>query len=251
MLKSVLGAFEALFSWLRGKPAPRPVDLPIDVPGKREPAWLTLARGELGVKEAPGAANNPTVLRYYADAGHPEINADSTAWCAAFVGAMLERCGTPCSKQLNARSYLTWGKPVTKPYPGCIAVFSRGDPRGWEGHVGIFLEEKNGEILVLGGNQGDAVTIDGQSKSRLLGYREPVSAGNSRTVRASTAGLITAGLTSTTILQSQTDLFGIANTMKEMGVSMPILSLAGQMMTIGLFCVIVWARYSDMAEKGR
>lgn len=250
-MKGILGAIAALFSWLRGKPAVRPVDLPAVVPGDREPAWLTLARGDIGIKEAPGAANNPTVLKYYADAGHPEINADSTAWCAAFVGAMLERCGTPGSKQLNARSYLTWGKEVKKPYPGCVAVFSRGDPRSWEGHVGFFIEERGGEVIILGGNQGDKVSIDGQPKSRLLGYREPVKASNSRTVRAATAGLATAGLTSTTILQSQTDLFGIANTLKELGVSMPVLSLVGQMLTIALFCVVVWARYSDLAEKGR
>ena len=186
--RSSLDLIQSVFGWLFGKPTARPSDLPPEVPGKREPVWLTLARGELGTKEAPGDANNPIVLRYYADAGHPEINADSVAWCAAFAGAVLERSGYPCSKQLNARSYLTWGKAVNKPYPGCVAVFSRGDVRGWEGHVGFYIGEDEKGIQLLAGNQGDAVSIAYQPKSRLLGYREPVKAGNSRTIKAATGG---------------------------------------------------------------
>ncbi len=234
------------------KPAEMPA-APVDpvTPVRSDPAWLALARAELGTKEGPGEANNPVVLRYYADAGHPEINADSVAWCAAFTGAMLERAGYPCSKQLNARSYLTWGKEVKKPYPGCIAVFSRGDPRGWEGHVGFYLGKEGERIQIIAGNQGDAVSIGYEPSSRLLGYREPVTASNSRSIKAATTGMIAAGVTSTTILQSQTDLFGIANTLKEIGVSMPVVALAGQLLTILVFCVIVHARYSDLAEKGR
>jgi uncharacterized protein (TIGR02594 family) len=242
---------QRFLAWLFGKPALRTPDLPPEVPGKREPAWLALARDELGTKEAPGAANNPTVLRYYADAGHPEINADSVAWCAAAVGSWLERSGYPCSKQLNARSYLTWGKAVNKPYPGCIAVFSRGDVRSWEGHVGFYIGEDEKGIQVLGGNQGDAVSVAYQPRSRLLGYREPVRASNSRTVKAATGGIVAAGLGSTTILQSQSDLFGIANTLKELGVSMPIVSIGAQVFTILLFCVVIYARYNDLSDRGR
>src|SRR5262245_47545073 len=94
--------------------ATRPATLFINKGGNHEvrtrlacdPPWLVLARGELGTKEAPGEANNPVVLRYYADAGHPEINSESIAWCPAFTGAMLERSGYPGSKSLMARSYL-------------------------------------------------------------------------------------------------------------------------------------------------
>ena len=58
-----------------------------------QPPWLDQAWADLGVREGAGNANDPRVLAYYRDAGHPEIKADSVAWCAAFVGAMLERSG--------------------------------------------------------------------------------------------------------------------------------------------------------------
>jgi hypothetical protein len=45
-----------------------------------EPKWLALARSEIGTKEAPGTGDNPAVVRMYADAGHPEVKHDETAW---------------------------------------------------------------------------------------------------------------------------------------------------------------------------
>ena len=54
--------------------------------------------------------------------------------------------------------------------PGCIAVFER---KGG-GHVGFVVgTDERGRLMVLGGNQGDAVTIAPFDKSRVLGYRYP------------------------------------------------------------------------------
>lgn len=170
------------------KPAPRPEPAPETPSVKpREPKWLTLARAELGVKEGVGAKNNPRVVAYYKDAGHEEVDHDDVAWCAAFVGAMLHRAGLPTSGSLAARSYLTWGKAIAKPYPGCVAVFKRG--KGWQGHVAFYLSQGERGINVLGGNQGDAVSIMRMPPADLLGYREPVTSGNSRTLRAGGAAL--------------------------------------------------------------
>ena len=69
---------------------------------KDEPAWLTLARAEIGVREGAGAANSPVVLQYYRDARHPEIEHDDVAWCAAFACAMLERAGVRSPRALIA-----------------------------------------------------------------------------------------------------------------------------------------------------
>ena len=103
-----------------------------------QPRWLELAWADLGVAEAPGAANNPRVVRYYADAGHPEVTADEVAWCAAFVGACLERAGVASTRSLMARSYLAWGEALDEPRTGAIAVLSRGsDPS--LGHVGFLI----------------------------------------------------------------------------------------------------------------
>lgn len=255
-MQKFLSALVALFSFVPGVPAPvRPADLPDEVPSKGERAWLRLARAELGVKEGAGTANNPVVLKYYADAGHPEINADSVAWCAAFAGAMLERAGFPSSKQLNARSYLTWGEPVEKPYPGCIAVFSRGDPRSWEGHVGFYLGEDPTRIQIIAGNQGDAVSIGNEPKSRLLGYREPVTAANSRTLKAQTLGLIAGdGLTAVSlggkVVDSLPDALALGTTVQSLAAYWPWFAVIGITISILARLITIYARMSDLQTKG-
>ena len=55
---------------------------------------------------------------------------------------------------------------------GAVAVLSRGsDPSA--GHVGFLLGETDGHVLLLGGNQGDAVSVAAFPKTRLLGFRWP------------------------------------------------------------------------------
>ena len=153
-----------------------------------EPAWLALARGELGVREAPGSSNNPRVLAYYADAGHPEIKHDSVAWCAAAACAMLERSGHASPKTLSARDFARWGKPLNGPRVGAVAVLTRGDPTSWQGHVGFVTDWNETHVRLVSGNVGDAVTegwfpLAGE-RSSLIGYRWPVTPDNSRTIRA-------------------------------------------------------------------
>ncbi len=234
----------------QGEP-PRPEE-----PARGDPAWLKLARAELGTKEEPGEANNPAILTYYRDAGHPEINADSIAWCAAFCGAMLERSGYPSSKQLNARSYLTWGKEISKPQPGCVAVFSRGDPRGWEGHVAFFLEETATGVKVLGGNQGDAVTVATYPKARLLGYRVPVTAANSRTIRASTAGvagdaMTIAAISGKGVVEALPDALALGDGVQSLATYWPWFAVIGITISILARAAVIYARVSDLELKGR
>ena len=137
-----------------------------------EPAWMALARSDLGQAEIAGTADNPRVLAYYRDVGHPEVGHDEVAWCAAFVGSCLERAGVKSTRSLLARSYLSWGEPLGQPAPGCVAVFERsGDPTF--GHVGFFVAATPDGIQVLGGNQSNSVRMATLPASRLLGYRWP------------------------------------------------------------------------------
>ncbi|MBN8909802.1 MAG: hypothetical protein J0H99_25115, partial [Rhodospirillales bacterium] len=55
---------------------------------------------------------------------------------------------------------------------GAVAVLSRGDDPN-AGHVGFLLSDTNGKLYLLGGNQGDAVTVASFDKARLLGLRWP------------------------------------------------------------------------------
>jgi uncharacterized protein (TIGR02594 family) len=140
---------------------------------KQEQAYQ-FALAEIGVREwsQPGK-HNPTIVGYFADAGWQSIKDDETAWCAAFVGAMLARAGLSPSGKLTARSYLTWGEPVpgSAAREGDVIVLSRGDPKGWQGHVGFLRGwADDGDPLVLGGNQRNAVSVAAYPKERILGF---------------------------------------------------------------------------------
>lgn len=134
-----------------------------------------LAQAEIGTVEWT-KGDNPKVLAYFRDAGHPQVTNDETAWCAAFVGAMLHRAGMPTSGSLAARSYLAWGEPVDRAdaREGDIVIFSRGSS-SWQGHVGFFVRDNGDTITVLGGNQSNAVNRRGygvnSQTSKLLGIR--------------------------------------------------------------------------------
>jgi hypothetical protein len=54
-----------------------------------------------------------------------------------------------------------------------VAVFWRDSKSSGKGHVGFFVEETSRNVSVLGGNQGEQVSIANQPKARLLGYRWP------------------------------------------------------------------------------
>jgi uncharacterized protein (TIGR02594 family) len=137
-----------------------------------QPRWLELAWADLGVAETPGPDHNARVVTYYADAGHPQVENDETAWCAAFVGACLERAGIPGTRSLLARSYLAWGEPLNAFRYGAVAVLSRtADPA--LGHVGFLVGETAEAVVLLGGNQGDRVSVAAFARSRLLALRWP------------------------------------------------------------------------------
>lgn len=141
---------------------------------ENEPLWLSLARAELGTAEIDGPKSNPKILAYYKDSGNDGIYEDSTtAWCAAFCGAVLKRSGLPNTGSLAARSYLNYGKELSEPKLGCIVVFKRGNS-SWEGHVAFYVGETATTVRVLGGNQSNRVSVASYPKSKLLGYRWPI-----------------------------------------------------------------------------
>ena len=163
---------------------------------------------EIGVTEwAKG--HNPAILEYFRAAGHAEVGEDEVPWCAAFVNAILGRCGIAGTQSLAARSFQHWGDPVTldDAQPGDVVVFWRGKRDGWQGHVGFFAGYDGTKIRVLGGNQSDAVRVTSYSTVQLLGIRRArmPRAGavtQSKTVRAGAVGL--AG----TVVTAASGLFG-------------------------------------------
>ena len=131
------------------------------------------AKAYLGQTET----DNHKVLTGFIKEAVPSFNdVRKTAWCAGFVNAVLNQTGDEGTSKtdgaLSARSFLNWGKSVSEPQEGDVVVFWRESKSSWKGHVGFFAGfDDNGDILVLGGNQNNSVSIKSYDKDRLLGYR--------------------------------------------------------------------------------
>jgi uncharacterized protein (TIGR02594 family) len=134
---------------------------------------MKTAEDYLGVKEISGKKHNPVVVAFFAKSGHPEIKDDETAWCSAFVNAVMFDNGYAGTKNLMARSWLKWsgGTTVSTPRFGDIVIFERG--KAPFGHVAFFEKWDNNWVYVLGGNQSNAVTRTRVARSKLLGIRRP------------------------------------------------------------------------------
>lgn len=137
-------------------------------------AWLLVAFEELalGVHELPDQATHPRI-KVYLDSLDTQLGpaGDETPWCAAFVHWCLLRAGLRGTGKPNARSYLKWGSPVLTPTLGCVAVFWRGSPASWQGHVAFLLDRSFSQALVLGGNQGNRVSVASYPLHQALGFR--------------------------------------------------------------------------------
>lgn len=135
-----------------------------------EPKWLIEARKNIGLREIKGQNHAPEILQMWRDIKRGGIKDDETPWCAAFVGSMLERAGIRSSRFESAKSYLEWGTLLPAPALGCVVVFTRDGG----GHVGFAVgRDKTGNLLILGGNQGDAVNVRAFPVARVSGYRWP------------------------------------------------------------------------------
>jgi len=153
--------WETFIAWLRS----------LFVLDPQEPLWLIIARGELGIREIPGDEHNPRILDYH-NATKKEHTTDEIPWCSAFICWLFDQVEIPHEGSALARSWSTWGTSLGTPRIGCVCVFERG-ASPWQGHVGLYVGETEEGIMVLGGNQGNSVSIQEYPKSKLLELRWP------------------------------------------------------------------------------
>ena len=138
--------------------------------------WVAVGRSKIGTYEIKGAKHNPVIvamweLAFQATNQKAWIKDDETAWCGGFVGYSLAKAGL--SKHIpkefyRAKAWAESGTSLNKAAYGCIVVFARDGG----GHVGIVVgKDQKGNIMVLGGNQSDAVNIKPFAVNRVLAYR--------------------------------------------------------------------------------
>lgn len=132
------------------------------------PTPYEIATKMLGTSEH---ANHSALTTYLRNGGQ-NLDPAKKAWCAAFVNSAIHQSGGTGSGSDMARSLLKVGSPVDKPQEGDIAVLRRGDPNGPYGHTGFFKKyDAQGNPVILGGNQSDAVTEASYPADRVLGFR--------------------------------------------------------------------------------
>ncbi len=143
--------------------------------GGSTPKWYRLARREMadGVVEFgdPGE-HNPRILDYHATVAGGFLE-NEVPWCSSFINWCMEQSGIAGTDSAVARSWERWGRKIDAPKVGAVAVFWRESKSSGLGHVGFYASETSTKVAVLGGNQGNRVSVDNYPKARLLSYRWP------------------------------------------------------------------------------
>ena len=132
------------------------------------PKLLVEAYKLIGTKEVLGKDNNPKILAWAKELGlEKTYTADEIPWCGLFVAYVCHMAGkTVVDNPLWARNWSKFGTKQDVAMLGDILVFERGANSG---HVGMYVGEDKTAYHVLGGNQGDAVSIVRVLKSRCIG----------------------------------------------------------------------------------
>lgn len=135
-----------------------------------ESGWMEVAKQELGQKEIPGAGSNPRIEEYHKTSTLGS-KADSVPWCSSFVNFCITKSGLTGTNSALARSWVTWGQEIPSFVPGCVVVLERGESP--KGHVGFYVGMDGNNVKLLGGNQGDAVSIASFDSARVIAKRLP------------------------------------------------------------------------------
>lgn len=135
-----------------------------------EPRWVTRARQDLGQRESLGANDSPRIREILKRFSWQWLTGQP--WCGSILADWMTDCGiTPPKNAFRARAWLDWGEEIDGPAVGVVVVFEREGG----GHVGIVVgKDARGRLLVIGGNQSNAVTIAPFDMVRVLGYRLPL-----------------------------------------------------------------------------
>jgi uncharacterized protein (TIGR02594 family) len=148
------------------------------------PKMIVEALKLYGTLEAPGSANNPTIVAWANEVGGEVADvykADSIPWCGLFIAVVATRAGKEIPKHpLWALSWSAFGAKSPAAALGDVLVFVRNGG----GHVGLYVGEDASAFHVLGGNQSDRVCITRVAKARLYAARRPLYRVQPANVRA-------------------------------------------------------------------
>lgn len=133
------------------------------------PLWLEAGLKYLGTKEFAGGKDNPVIIDWAKEEGGDiasEYTHDSIPWCALFANHILTKVGLKGTETLWALDFA--GKwPCIRLAGPAVGAFAPMKRQGG-GHIMVIVgRDQLGNIMGLGGNQSDAVTIAPFAVSRL------------------------------------------------------------------------------------
>jgi uncharacterized protein (TIGR02594 family) len=150
----------------------KPPSLGAQLTTERSASLLSSAQRYKGLSET---GDNDALQSLFQQAGM-NVDPKMTAWCAAFVNAVLATNGLPGTNSLSARSFQNYGTATDRPVAGDIVVARRGT--GNQGHVGFYQgTDAKGNIQVFGGNTADQVGTQTIARKDVLGFRRAPTAG--------------------------------------------------------------------------
>lgn len=133
------------------------------------PLWLEAGIKLIGLREGVGKSDNKTIIDWALSEGGDiakDYTHDSIPWCALFANHILTKVGLKGTETLWALDFAgKWPSiKLAGPAVGAFAPMLRNGG----GHIGVVVgKDQHGNIMLLGGNQNDAVTIAPFAQSRL------------------------------------------------------------------------------------
>jgi uncharacterized protein (TIGR02594 family) len=133
------------------------------------PLWLEAGIKLIGTREGSGSSDNKAIINWAVSEGGDiakEYTHDSIPWCALFANHILTKVGLKGTETLWALDFA--GKwPSTRLAGPAVGAFAPMKRQGG-GHIMVIVgRDQHGNVMGLGGNQSDAVTIAPFSVSRL------------------------------------------------------------------------------------
>lgn len=142
-----------------------------------DPKWVVEAKKHIGQKEIAGPSSNSWIknmwlsLKGGAWFWKTYGNDDSKLpWCGAFCARVFDALGMKyANNYASAKAWLNWGRKV----PVCLGAVAVKSRQGG-GHVAFIVgRTRDGYLVGLGGNQGDAVSYARYKPADFEGFRYP------------------------------------------------------------------------------
>ncbi|REG45849.1 TIGR02594 family protein [Paracoccus versutus] len=138
--------------------------------------WMQIALLKMGLHERRDIIE---LSKFLVADGRTLGDPSRNLWCGDFVQTCIAIAIPEAPVPVNpyaSREWMKFGQAV-EPCFGSILVFWRKSVSGGEGHVGFYYSEDSESFHVLGGNQGDSVSISKVHKSRFLSAQLPAIGG--------------------------------------------------------------------------